>query len=201
MRPRGAAAIGSILAAMASSACCWLPLVLMGIGLSAAGVGAFFEQYRPFFLAVALLLLGIGFYFNYFRKERCAPGEACEIPNPKFRRFNRGMLWLSMLLVAAFALFPSYVGKLFGSMDAPSEIAATSTSEWKIEIQGMTCSGCEITLETALSDVPGVKMVGASFESGSAILLVDAGSPPDSSVVVEAVRRVGYKIHFTDPSP
>ena len=201
MRTRGAAAMGSILAAMASSACCWLPLVLIGVGLSAAGVGAFFEQYRPFFLALALLLLGIGFYFNYFRKERCAPGEACEMPNPKFRRFNRGMLWLSMLLVAAFALFPSYVGKLFGTMDAPSEIAATSTSKWTVGIQGMTCSGCEVTLETALSDVPGVTKVGASFESGSATLLVDVDSPPDSSAVADAVRRAGYEIQFTDPSP
>lgn len=201
MKLRGAAALGSILAAMASSACCWLPLVLMGVGLSAAGVGAFFEQYRPIFLGIALLLLGIGFYFNYFREERCAPGEACEVPNLKIQRFNRGMLWLSILMVAAFALFPSYVGKLFDSMATPPEIATSSTSEWTVGIKGMTCSGCEVTLESALSGVPGVTKAGASYESGSASILVDAGSPPDSSSVAEAVRKAGYEIQFTTPSP
>ena len=70
MRGKGTAATGSVLAAMASSACCWLPLVLMGVGLSAAGVGTFFERYRPYFLVVAVVLLGVWFYFNYFRFVR-----------------------------------------------------------------------------------------------------------------------------------
>ena len=34
---------------------------------------------------------------------------------PKLRRLNRGMLWFSTVLVLAFALFPSYVGLLFGA--------------------------------------------------------------------------------------
>jgi len=200
MRGRGTAAIGSVLAAMASSACCWLPLVLMGIGLSAAGVGTFFERYRPYFLVVAVVLLGVGFYFNYFRKERCGPGESCEMPSQNFRRFNRGMLWVSVLLVAAFALFPSYVGRLFDSQEASSEMVGFTSIDWALDIQGMTCAGCEATLVTALSDVPGVKNAVARFEEASATISIDADDPPDSSAIATAVSRAGYNLIVEDSS-
>ena len=200
MRERGTAAIGSVLAAMASSACCWLPLVLMGVGWSAAGVGIFFERYRPYFLVVAVVLLGVGFYFNYFRKDRCGPGESCETPSQNFRRFNRGMLWVSVVLVAAFALFPSYVGKLFGSQETSAEIVGITRKDWTLDIQGMTCAGCETTLVTALSDVPGVKNAVASFEEASATISIDADDPPDSSAIATAVSRAGYKLIVEDSS-
>lgn len=200
MKGRSAVATGSILAAMASSACCWLPLALMGVGLSAAGAGAFFERYRPYFLIVAVFLLGVGFYFNYFRKERCAPGEACEVPNPKFRRFNIGMLWVSVLFVAAFALFPSYVGMLWGSQEISAGTAAAADTDWTLKIQGMTCTGCEATLVTALSDVPGVKHAVANFEDARATISIDADDPPDSSAIAAAIRRVGYEFVVDEPS-
>jgi len=44
------AAVGS---AILSSACCWLPLLLLAFGLSAGGVAGFFETVRPYFLAAA----------------------------------------------------------------------------------------------------------------------------------------------------
>jgi hypothetical protein len=71
---------GALLAAMASSACCWLPLLLIGFGLSAVGVAGFFETYRLLLLTVSTALLGLGFYLVYFRKPRCEAGEACVVP-------------------------------------------------------------------------------------------------------------------------
>lgn len=120
MNGRAASSIGSVLAAKASSACCWLPIVLMGVGLSAAGAATFFERFRPVFLVAAALLLAVGFYLNYFRKERCAAGGACARPNPKLPRLNRWMLWFSTVLVLAFAFFPNYVGVLL-KLEAAAE--------------------------------------------------------------------------------
>ncbi|MFQ5495879.1 MAG: mercuric transporter MerT family protein, partial [Phycisphaerae bacterium] len=111
----GALALGgSVVAAALSSACCWLPLLLVAFGVSAVGMASFFEAYRPYLLVVAIGLLGAGFYRVYFRKERCAPGSACPAPNRKLRILNQAMLWSAAVLVGAFALFPSYVGALVG---------------------------------------------------------------------------------------
>ena len=185
---------GSILAALASSACCWLPLALMGIGLSAAGVGTFFERFRPYFLILAVLLLGVGYYFNYFRKEQCAPGSTCDKPSPQLRKMNRGMLWISTALVVAFALFPSYVGVMFGVQSIAAESTAASKSTWTIIIDGMTCTGCEAAVNQSLAEVPGVVHVEASYDAANASISVDPNNPPTRIALAAAVGKAGYSL-------
>lgn len=64
---RGAflAILGAVFTAIMGTACCWLPLLLIAFGFSAAGIGSFFEQYRPYFLAVTFALLAVAWYFTY----------------------------------------------------------------------------------------------------------------------------------------
>ena len=78
------------------------------------------------------------------------------------------MLWVSVLLVTAFAPFPSYVARLFGSQETSSEMVGITSKDWVHDIQGMTCAGCEATSVAALSDVLGVKNAVANFEEASA---------------------------------
>ena len=59
------ATLGAVFTAIMGSACCWLPLLLIAFGFSAAGVGAFFEQYRPYFLTATFALLAVAWYFTY----------------------------------------------------------------------------------------------------------------------------------------
>jgi copper chaperone CopZ len=194
MNSRILASTGSVVSALASSACCWLPLLLMGIGLSAAGITTFFERFRPLFLIVAAVLLGLGFYLNYFRKERCAPGEACATPNPRLRKMNRGMLWISTALVIAFALFPNYVGHLFGVQPTAAESTTASTDTWTIAIDGMTCAGCETAVNQSLAEVPGVVNAKASFDAANATLSVDTVNPPTRLALAAAVGKAGYNL-------
>ncbi len=123
--PAGMLAAGvSVITAVLASACCWLPLLLVAFGTSAAGVSAAFEKWRPLFLVATALFLAAGFYFAYFRKEQCAPGSACAVPNPKFRRLNRSMLWVATIVVLGFALFPNYATSLVGASGEPTPRAA-----------------------------------------------------------------------------
>lgn len=73
-KERGAflATLGAVFTAILGSACCWLPLLLIAFGFSAAGVGSFFEQYRPYFLTATFALLGVAWYFTY----RASTGRA-----------------------------------------------------------------------------------------------------------------------------
>lgn len=59
------ATIGAVVTAILGSACCWLPVLLIALGVSAAGVGRFFEEYGSYFLAATLLLLAAAWYFTY----------------------------------------------------------------------------------------------------------------------------------------
>ncbi len=86
------ATAGAAFTAVVASACCWLPLLLIAFGFSAAGVGSFFESYRPYFLTATFALLGVAWYFTYRSAIRSAwvrlrgkpvplsAGEACCAP-------------------------------------------------------------------------------------------------------------------------
>jgi len=201
MNGRAASSAGSVLAAMASSACCWLPLTLVAVGFSTAGAAAaFFERYRLLFLMAAALLLGVGFYLHYFRRERCAPGESCARPGQRLRRYSGGALWVSTVLVFVFALFPGYVGLLFGAQASTVETAAIASETRTIRIDGMTCAGCEVAVTTALSAVAGVLESSASYEHGTATITIDAGSPPSPMALSIAIAGLGYTLVKHDES-
>ena len=188
------AAGGSVISAVAASACCWIPLSLIALGISASGVSAWFEKYRLLFLGVTAVLLGTGFYFVYFRTPVCASGSACAAPNPKLQRFNRVMLWVATVVVIASATFPKYVGFLLaGSAPAEATVPAGELATLNLRIEGMTCDGCATLVQNSLRKVPGVQTASASYPQGRAVVTFDPSSPPQTSSLVEAVEKAGYQ--------
>lgn len=190
------ATAGSVVSAVAASACCWLPLLLLAFGVSAAGVSSAFETLRPVFLGVAALLLGFAFYRTYFRKEVCAPGSSCPVPQ-KGQRFNRVMLWVATGFVLVFALFPKYVGLLFadnGQNANVSNVSSEGASVVTLDLEGMSCEACAPTVEKALRSVPGVTNASVSYTERRAKVAVDPSSPPSREALVNAVEKAGYEV-------
>ncbi len=185
----------SVVSAAVASACCWLPLLLIAFGASAAGVSAGFERWRPLFLAVAPLLLGGAFYLVYFRKERCAPGGACAVPSSNSRRRNRILLWGATVLVVAFAAFPQYSVYLIRRSDkaAAAPLLGHTNRVLTMRIGGMTCEACAARVESVLRAVPGVRAAAVSYSDGTATITIESGVAIASSTLVDAVKRVGYE--------
>jgi copper chaperone CopZ len=195
----GALAVsGSVVAAALSSACCWLPLVLLAFGASAAGVAGFLEQWRVPFVAVAAVLLGSGFYFQYWRRPQC-DDRSCPVPSKRLRILNKSMLWVATAFVVAMILFPNYVQHLIGGSDAVA--SADTPSEGiglVVPVEGMTCEGCASILTNALGKVAGVWAVDVSYADKRALVTI---SPDDEAVraqIVEAVTSAGYKTRLED---
>ena len=192
----GALAVGgSVVAAVLSSACCWLPLLLIALGASAAGVAGVFEAYRPYLMAVAVCSLGFGFYRIYFRRQQCQPGSACPAPNRRLRVLSQVTLWTATALVGAFVFFPNYVGYVLGS-PAPSSARSDDAGLVRVEFQiaGMTCPGCANTLQGALVELPEVQAAEVDFATKTAIVRYDPLEPVASDRVIQAVRAVGFSV-------
>lgn len=188
------AAAASVLSAVVASACCWLPLLLVAFGASAAGASAAFERARPFFLALAPLFLGLGFFFACFRKEACAPDGSCAAPSPKLKRLSRAMLWIATVVVAAVAFFPNYVGLLFRSSQPKAGAAeAGPTRTVTLRIEGMTCEACAVHVEGELAAVRGVRRASVTYAEGRAVVMVDAATAPDPALLLAAVGKAGYR--------
>jgi len=193
------AAVGS---AIFSSACCWLPLLLLAFGLSAGGVVGFFESVRPYFLAAAVVFLGAGFYLAYLRKRACKPGEACAVPNRKGQRFNHGMLWVAAAFVIVFALFPYYSPALVRTFaDTPASIgtdtAAIGTTR-VFHIEGMTCTACAAGLEVRLSKLTGVAEAKVSY-AGETATITSPPQQPSAEDIRMVIEQAGFST--TAPAP
>jgi len=104
--------LGSVFSAVLASICCVGPLVLAFLGISGAGFIVKFEAYRPWFIVIAVGLLGSAFYFTYKKKpaEECADGTYCA--NPRSDRINKVILWIATVLVAIAIFFPTLISKL-----------------------------------------------------------------------------------------
>lgn len=94
--------VAGILAAIAASACCLGPLVLLALGVSGAWISSLtaLEPYRPIFIGFTLLFLAAAFYRLYPANRVCTPGSTCADP----RTLNRRRLAFWIIAVVALGL-------------------------------------------------------------------------------------------------
>ena len=88
------ASVGAILSSLATMGCC-LPLGFAG-ALGAAGASAFVQKFRPWLLAISIVLLGIGFW-----QQRRA--KLCSV---KRNYLSAVLLWTAVVFVVAMIAFP-----------------------------------------------------------------------------------------------
>jgi mercuric ion transport protein len=103
-----------VLAAIIGSLCCVAPLVLLTLGISGAWIGQLtaLEPYRPIFIGITLVFIGLAFRQLYIVPARCAPGETCA--NPRLQRRQRQVFWAVAVGLAALIAFPWYAPLLIG---------------------------------------------------------------------------------------
>ncbi len=100
--------IGGVLAGIGASLCCVGPLVLLSLGVSGAWIGnlSAMQTYRPFFILLTLLFLGLAFRKLYLKPARCAVDAPCA--DPGVLRRQRLVFWIVSLLVIALITFQYY---------------------------------------------------------------------------------------------
>src|SRR6266404_9816127 len=98
-------AAGGLVAALAASSCCILPLVLFSPGVSGVWIANLtrLAPYQPYFIAATIGFLSYGYWLVYrSSKLACADGEACARPLPN-RFVKSGLILATILVVAALA--------------------------------------------------------------------------------------------------
>ena len=111
--------VSGLVAAFFASICCIGPVVFaaLGVGIGAtgflSGTAGFLKAllpYRPVFIGLAMLLLGISFYLVYRRPKSavCAPGEVC-VPET-IGGANRTVLWVLAVLALVLIFTPYWLG-------------------------------------------------------------------------------------------
>lgn len=98
--------IASVLAAIGASVCCVGPLVLLALGIGGTWVGSLtaMELYRPFFVGLTLLFLGLAFHKLYLAPQVCTPGTLCT--DPRTIKRQRLAFWIVAVLLLGLLAVP-----------------------------------------------------------------------------------------------
>lgn len=93
--------MAGVLAGIGASLCCVAPLVLLALGIGGAWIGSLtaLEPYRPLFIGLTLVFVGLAFRQLYRVPLACAPGANCTDPQTVTRQ--RLVFWCVTLLLLA----------------------------------------------------------------------------------------------------
>ena len=97
----GLLAGGGLLAALAASTCCVLPLSLAAVGLGGAWLSTLtvLAPYEAAFRVLAVLLLGAGFWFVYASRAAADSAAACPTTTPS-GRVTKTLLWAGAIMMS-----------------------------------------------------------------------------------------------------
>jgi copper chaperone len=106
-------------------------------------------------------------------------------------------LWIATVVAAALVTFPYYYGPIRSAFDKPQPPAAVAPvaaqlSTVELKVDGMTCSGCAVSVRNALLETPGVVSAEVNLESALAKVQYDAARV-STAKLVEAVNKTGFK--------
>jgi len=182
--------LGAVVAAIAASACCILPLLLGAASAGTAGLGAAITPYRPYFIALTVLLLGAGFYFTYRPQNSRGEAECCDVKSGRTQRISRSLLWVVTVFTVGALAYPNiaaYRARVSVS-SAPVVAASTKGQTVLFSIPSMDCAACAVNIAEALKKVPGVFEARVDYLAKRAIVRFDAAqaTPLTLKAVIDA---------------
>ncbi len=205
----------AIVSAVLASLCCITPVLAVLGGLSGiASAFSFLDPLRPYFIAFTVIVLGYAFYNTYKPKNKdkidcdCLPAEASaevddnEESSAKKSSANswksissgKAFLWTVAVIATVLITFPYYSQVLFPNLQNVETINSNTIVKAKLEIEGMTCTSCEHSVDFALKSEKGVLSAESSFETGTAYVQYDSTKVKPEQLKKAVEEKVGYKV-------
>ena len=176
----------AVSSAIFASLCCTGPILLGILGATTALSFAWIESLRPYLIVFALFSLFTAFWQTSKRKIAI---DCCSIEEQKRKQQIRRSLWVITPITLFFLAFPN----LLQSSDST---AMSTTSDQRLlsyDVEGMTCSGCAIGLESTLNATEGIDQCKVSFETKEMICVIQPKTFDKNELEV-FVLGLGYKL-------
>lgn len=187
-----------LLVAFTASLCCITPVfaTLAGMG-GIASAFSWMDPSRPYLIGLTVLVLG----FAWYQKLKPQPAEeiecACEEDEkPSFWQ-SKKFLGIVTMFAALMLAFPSYSGIFFPDNSKADKVIVVKESDIvnaSFSINGMTCTGCEHSVNYALNDSKGVLEASSSYESGTASVKFDQSKVSVDELATAVEEATGYKV-------
>lgn len=184
-----------LLAAFAASLCCITPIlaVLGGIG-GVASTFSWLEPFRPYMIALTVGVLGFAWYQKLKPRPAAEIDCACEEDEKPSMMQSKGFLGVVTVLAAVLLAFPYFSGNLLKSNAPVATAPALETVQANLTIKGMTCAGCEVSVNHALNATPGVLTASSSFSEGKAVVKFDQRKVSADQLAKAVTKATGYAV-------
>ncbi len=185
----------SVVSALSSSLCCITPVLTIAAGTgSLASSLHWVESLRPYFISVSLVALG----FAWLQSFTGTKEEDCKCESSKKKSFLKSRIFLSVITIFSFLLiiFPSYSKFFLQNSIGQATQQKSKNKQIELTVTGMTCTSCELHIESAVKILPGVSFAKASYEKGSTTIEFDE-QKVNTDKIIEAINATGYKIEQT----
>lgn len=183
-----------LLGALSASLCCISPVLAMAAGTGSTMANfSWLAPYRPFFIGVSVLALGIAWL--QFLKPTVDKNCGCEHSKKSFlnsKQFLGAITILSFILIS----FPSYSKIFYGENPPALKLDQDGTNKIELNVKGMTCVSCELHIENEVKGLTGVTFVEASYEKKKTIVRYD-DQKIDKEKIIAAINGIGYKVEQT----
>ncbi len=180
----------SILTAVGASLCCITPLLALISGVSgAASSFSWMEPFRPYLIAITLLVLGYAWYQQLKPKKEMA----CDCEEDNKKGFMQSRLFLGLVTVFALVMlaFPYYSEVFYPKQEM--SVSASDTQEIILQIEGMTCESCQDHVNYQVGQLPGIIQVNTSYENGNTCVQFDP-TKTNESQITQAINSTGYQV-------
>jgi copper chaperone CopZ len=105
-------------------------------------------------------------------------------------QFHRVVLWMATVMILLLAFFPHWIGVVV-SGGPSSPVVSPNGRQVVLELHGMTCEACAVTIEQALRQVTGVAHVQVNYYQGEAVITLKPASVVRPEVLIQTVRDTG----------
>lgn len=179
-----------ILGALAAILCCVGPLmpILLGLGGATALFGL--DRFKPWFIGLGLLILGLASWYAVRKQNRCcAVKSAARNVKTVVMIFGVGIgsyLLLQFVIVPALSSVAS--SKVAAAHDSASSGTQVTGEEVKLHIDGMDCAACAIGVEAAFLQLPGVVSAKVNWKTGAATVRIDPEKTQPSALLTAKVE-------------
>jgi copper chaperone CopZ len=183
-----------VVTAIAASLCCITPVLALIAGASGlASSFSWLEPARPYLIGVTILVIGFAWYQKLKSKKEIDCG--CETDEkPKFIQSKKFLGVVTAFAIVMLA-FPYYSGIFFPSNEMKSINTNNSDIvEAILTIEGMTCTGCEYSVNHAINIQAGIIESDVSYEYGRAIVKFDKTKTSVEQLTKAIEKETGYKV-------
>ena len=183
-----------VVTSIAASLCCITPVLALIAGTSGlASSFSWLEPARPYLIGVTILVIGFAWYQKLKPKKEidCECDEDQKISFWQSKKFLAIVTFFATLMLA----FPYYSGIFFPSNEMKSINTNNSDIvEAILTIEGMTCAGCEYSVNHAINTQLGIIESDVSYESGKAIVKFDKTKTSVEQLTKAIEKETGYTV-------